>query len=73
MKRSTPLLGSRIRLARLQLGLDQLELADQLGVTRNTVSEWETGKAEPRITTLRRLAAVSGKPMSFFYPEEAAA
>ena len=36
--------------------LSQAELADQIGVTNKAVSKWETGKAKPTTSTLRKLA-----------------
>ena len=37
-----------IRQRRLELGLRQRDLAEQLGVARSTVQRWEQGKCEPR-------------------------
>jgi len=50
---------SRIRALRNHLGLTQVEMAEQLGIRQQTVSEWETGQYEPRGTsvTLLRLVA----------------
>lgn len=35
---------SEIKLARLELGLTIKEMADRLGVNRDTYSQWETGR-----------------------------
>lgn len=40
--------GDSIRRARQRAGLGQAQLARLLGVTRQTVSSWETGAASPR-------------------------
>lgn len=40
IKRTTP---DEVKSLRAQLGLSQQALADQLGVTRNTVARWEMG------------------------------
>ncbi|WP_086462106.1 helix-turn-helix transcriptional regulator [Agreia sp. VKM Ac-1783] len=37
----------RLRAARLMAGLEQGDLADALGVSRGSVSNYETGKSEP--------------------------
>jgi len=37
-----------IQALRRHLGLTQRELADQLGTRQQTISEWETGRYEPR-------------------------
>jgi DNA-binding transcriptional regulator YiaG len=34
--------GKQIRTIRIRLGLTQAELAEKLGVTRNTVTRWES-------------------------------
>ena len=40
--------GERIRALRGHLGLTQQELAGEMGVRQQTVSEWETGVYMPR-------------------------
>lgn len=37
-----------IQALRRHLGLTQSEMADQLGTRQQTISEWETGRYEPR-------------------------
>ena len=51
-------LGELIREARKSLRLTQWEIADELNVARTTVSNWECGRAEPDLRTLRLLSAV---------------
>lgn len=45
-----------IRELREAAGLTQLELAVRVGVTPSTIYNWETGRAEPRVSQLRRVA-----------------
>ena len=40
--------------------LTQLELAIKLGVTPTTISNWERGAAEPKVTQLRAIARLFG-------------
>ncbi len=40
-------LGQKIRKARMDKGLLQRELAEQIGVTKDTVRNWEIGRTEP--------------------------
>ena len=45
---------------RRSLGLSQEEFAQQLFVTRQAVSRWETGETTPGIDTLKRIAETFG-------------
>ena len=60
---------SRIRALRNHLGLTQVELAQQLGIRQQTVSEWETGQYEPRGTSVTLLRMVAERS-NFGYGEE---
>lgn len=48
--------GKHIRRLRTAKALTQEQLAEKLFVTRQTVSAWETGKAQPDLETLERIA-----------------
>ena len=52
--------GKHIRRLRLARHLTQEQLAETLFVTRQTVSAWETNKAQPDLETLERIAAALG-------------
>ena len=41
------------------LGLSQQELAQELGARQQTVSEWETGRYQPRGTSARLLSIIA--------------
>jgi transcriptional regulator with XRE-family HTH domain len=56
-------LGERIRAHRLASGMTQRDLADQLGVTQQTVARWEQG-APPRRYMLRAIDALLDEPGS---------
>lgn len=47
-----------LKLLRNQRNLKQEELAERLHVTRQTVSGWETGRRQPDLDTLKKLAEV---------------
>lgn len=49
----------RVRRLRVRLGLTQRELANELGVRQQTVSEWETGAYQPRGASARLLRLVA--------------
>ena len=51
-------LGDQLKVARLAAGLEQLELAEKLGVTRQSIVWWETGVHYPRLPMLKKLESV---------------
>ena len=53
-----------IRILRTERGLSQEELASALFVTRQTVSNYETGRSAPDLDTLQRVCAVLGVSLS---------
>ncbi len=63
-------LSEKIYYYRKKTGKSQEELAEQIGVSRQAVSKWETGESEPEITKLKTLAAVFGVTVDFLLTEE---
>lgn len=57
-------LGHRIASRRRQLHLSQEYVAEQLGVSRQAVSKWETGQTEPTAKNLTELARLFGMTVS---------
>ncbi len=53
-------LSEKIYLCRKKGGLSQEALADQMGISRQAVSKWETGESEPDLSKLRQLAVIFG-------------
>ena len=66
-------LSEKIQLCRKQAGLSQEALAEKLNVSRQAVSKWETGAAEPELSKLRALAAAFGVTADWLLSEEDAA
>lgn len=64
-------LGKKIRAHRDELGLTQAELADRLGLTYSSVSQWESGRATPRTPILRQLAELFGTTVADLMGEDA--
>ena len=63
-------LNEKIYTCRKRAGLSQEALADRLGVSRQAVSKWETGEAEPEIGKLRLLAKEFGVSTDWLLTEE---
>lgn len=53
-------IGKSLKKHRMAKGMTQDQLAEQLSVTRQAISNWETGKTQPGIETITALAAVFG-------------
>ena len=51
-------MNNRLRVLRAERGWSQAELADRLGVSRQTVNALETGKYDPSLPLAFRIAAV---------------
>lgn len=47
-----------IKNLRLNAGMTQAQLAEKVGVTRATVTQWETGWSQPRMGTVEKIADV---------------
>jgi putative transcriptional regulator len=65
---------NRLRELRAARRWSQADLADQLGVSRQTVNALETGRYDPSLPLAFRLAAVFDQPIeSLFFPDDEAA
>ncbi len=63
----------RLRETRKRSGLTQMQIAEKLGITAQSYSQYETGKRQPKAETLKRIAnALSVLPGDLlqdgFYP-----
>ena len=63
-------LSQKIYELRTGSGLSQLDLAEKLGVSRQSVSKWETGQAVPDLDKLIRLADLFGISVDELVREE---
>ncbi|MBR4172795.1 MAG: helix-turn-helix transcriptional regulator [Clostridia bacterium] len=59
-------LAEKLRSARLSKKLSQKTLAGALGVSRTTLSAWESGKAVPSVIQLRRYQEIFGFKKGYF-------
>jgi putative transcriptional regulator len=62
---------SRVKLARTEHGLSQQELADKVGVARQTIGLIESGNYNPTLALCLGISKVLGKTLDqLFYGEE---
>lgn len=62
-----------LKAARVTIGLTQSELADKLGVSRESVTAWETGKTEVKPCVVYAICYLSGlKADDIILPTESA-
>lgn len=61
------LFGCTLRRLRQGSGWTQARLAEKLGVAESTVSLYESGKREPDITTINRLADIFGVSTDYLF------
>ena len=54
------LFGQRLREQRIKHGLTQEQLAEKIGVSRQSVSKWEQGISDPSTSNLFALAKLFG-------------
>ena len=59
------MLGKRINELRLSFGWTQVQLAQKLGVTKQTVSNWENDNIQPSIDMLIKLSKIFNKPTDY--------
>lgn len=62
--------GARIRLARMEAGLSQTDIADALGMSFQQVQKYEKGTNRIAPSRLTPIAKMTGKPISWFYSEQ---
>lgn len=63
-------LSEKIYQCRKLAGWSQETLADRVGVSRQAVSKWETGEAEPELSKLRQLSSVFGVTTDWLLNDE---
>ena len=64
-------LGTKIAEKRKSLGMTQIEFAEKMHVTRQTVSRWEAGTAMPDIDKISEIADILGASCDYLLKDEA--
>ena len=62
-------LGKKIKIARIELDLNQTELAEKIGAKQKSISRYETGLSMPSIDTLLKIAKALKKEPAYFLQE----
>ncbi|MDJ0754837.1 MAG: helix-turn-helix transcriptional regulator [Ardenticatenaceae bacterium] len=63
---------NKLRVLRAEFKWSQAELAERLGVSRQTVNAIETGKYDPSLPLAFKLARLFDRPIeAIFFPDEA--
>ena len=62
-------LGKKIKIARIELDLNQTELAEKIRAKQKSISRYETGLSMPSIETLVKIAKALKKTVGYLIEE----
>jgi len=62
-------MNNRLKVLRAERDWSQAQLADELGVSRQTVNALETGRYDPSLPLAFRIAKVFGQPIESIFSE----
>ncbi len=62
-------LGKKIKLARIELDMNQTDLAEKIGAKQKSISRYETGLSMPSIETLLKISKILKKSAGHFLEE----
>lgn len=57
----------KLKLAMLESGLTQTDLAKKIGITQSSITKWIDGTNNPKISTLEKVAKATGKSVNYFF------
>ena len=63
-------MNNRLKVLRAERDWSQADLAEQLGVSRQTVNALETGRYDPSLPLAFKIARVFGQPIEAIFTEE---
>jgi putative transcriptional regulator len=64
-------MNNRLRVLRAERGWSQADLAEHLGVSRQTVNALETGKYDPSLPLAFKIARLFASPIETIFQDEA--
>jgi len=53
--------------ARVNAGLTQSDVAEKLGVTKQTILDWEKGRSEPKVSQAIEMSELFNMPLSAIF------
>ena len=62
-------MNNRLKVLRAERNWSQADLADELGVSRQTVNALETGRYDPSLPLAFRIAKIFGQPIESIFSE----
>ena len=62
-------LGKKIKVARIEVDLNQTQLAEKIEAKQKSISRYETGVSAPSIETLMKIAKALNRPAGYFLDE----
>ena len=62
-------MNNRLKVLRAERDWSQAQLAEQLGVSRQTVNALETGRYDPSLPLAFRIARIFGQPIESLFSE----
>lgn len=65
-------MNNRLKVLRAERSWSQAELAERLGVSRQTVNALETGRYDPSLPLAFKIARVFGRPIESIFSDEEA-
>jgi putative transcriptional regulator len=63
-------MNNRLKVLRAERDWSQADLAEQLGVSRQTVNALETGRYDPSLPLAFKIARVFGQPIEAIFTED---
>lgn len=63
-------IGKKIKKLRLERNMSQEKLAKMLGISRESISQYENNKIIPPVNVLEQIAEVFNVPVKYFFEEE---